>query len=249
MNTTGVHEDVNMNSWVARIYVNKRFKSKSPFTPKKMSLNNVWNGKLNSIMCTTWHLVKSHKAFSLEAASPGAGRPRHLLTEKVELKMSGSSPINKKAKTAENTRPMTLPEKILAEHAVGLKSPFVTPGEMICVKVQWTLACEITWKSMDKTYQDMGRPRIWRNDRFWLAVDHTVDPRVNEQPRQQMMIKVCRHVVYTSPKSFGMTSRIGIGRLCKRSEFNRISGCKSNHFAHWILSTTSTARPDNRWCG
>ncbi|CAH0474530.1 unnamed protein product [Peronospora belbahrii] len=35
----------------------------------------------------------------------------------------------------------------------------------------------------------MGRPRIWRNDRFWLAVDHTVDPRVNHQPRQQMMIK------------------------------------------------------------
>ncbi|CAH0492101.1 unnamed protein product [Peronospora farinosa] len=60
---------------------------------------------------------------------------------------------------------------------------------MLCVKAQWTLACEITWKSMDKTYQDMGRPRIWRNDRFWLAVDHTVDPRVNHQPRQQMMIK------------------------------------------------------------
>jgi homoaconitate hydratase len=35
----------------------------------------------------------------------------------------------------------------------------------------------------------MGRPRIWRNDRFWLAVDHTVDPRVNHLPKQQMMIK------------------------------------------------------------
>ncbi|KAG6610431.1 Aconitate hydratase [Phytophthora cinnamomi] len=86
-------------------------------------------------------------------------------------------------------RPLTLPEKILTHWAVGLTKPEVSPGQMLCVKAQWTLACEITWKSMDKTYQDMGRPRIWRNDRFWLAVDHTVDPRVNHQPRQQMMIK------------------------------------------------------------
>ncbi|TDH71678.1 hypothetical protein CCR75_004414 [Bremia lactucae] len=86
-------------------------------------------------------------------------------------------------------RPLTLPEKILTHWAVGLTKPEVSPGQMLCVKAQWTLACEITWKSMDKTYQDMGRPRIWRNDRFWLAVDHTVDPRVNHQPRQQMMIQ------------------------------------------------------------
>lgn len=84
---------------------------------------------------------------------------------------------------------MTLPEKILTNWAVGLKQPWVEPGQMLCVKSQWTLACEITWKSMDKTYNDMGRPRIWRNDRFWLAVDHTVDPRVNHLPKQQMMIK------------------------------------------------------------
>ncbi|CAK4079500.1 unnamed protein product [Aphanomyces euteiches] len=91
--------------------------------------------------------------------------------------------------TESSTRPMTLPEKILTHSAVGLKHPYVEPGQMICVKTQWTLACEITWKSMDKTYSDMGRPRIWRNDRFWLAIDHTVDPRVNHLPRQQMMIK------------------------------------------------------------
>ncbi|TYZ62343.1 hypothetical protein PybrP1_002594 [[Pythium] brassicae (nom. inval.)] len=86
-------------------------------------------------------------------------------------------------------RPLTLPEKILTHWAVGLTKPEVEPEQMLCVKAQWTLACEITWKSMDKTYQDMGRPRIWRNDRFWLAVDHTVDPRVNHLPTQQMMIK------------------------------------------------------------
>ncbi|TMW55737.1 hypothetical protein Poli38472_010619 [Pythium oligandrum] len=90
---------------------------------------------------------------------------------------------------APRRRPMTLPEKILTHGAVGLTQPWVEPNQMLCVKTQWTLACEITWKSMDKTYNDMGRPRIWRNDRFWLAVDHTVDPRVNHLPKQQMMIK------------------------------------------------------------
>ncbi|RHY35457.1 hypothetical protein DYB32_000081 [Aphanomyces invadans] len=103
--------------------------------------------------------------------------------------MSSASETNSGAASATKRRPMTLPEKILTHSAVGLKHPYVEPGQMICVKTQWTLACEITWKSMDKTYSDMGRPRIWRNDRFWLAIDHTVDPRVNHLPRQQMMIQ------------------------------------------------------------
>ena len=37
-------------------------------------------------------------------------------------------------------RPMTLPEKILCHHAIGLKKAEVEPGQMVCVKVQWTLA-------------------------------------------------------------------------------------------------------------
>ncbi|EWG51584.1 hypothetical protein FVEG_16815 [Fusarium verticillioides 7600] len=34
----------------------------------------------------------------------------------------------------------------------------------------------------------MGRPRPFRNDRLWLAVDHTVDPRANHKPRQKGLI-------------------------------------------------------------
>ncbi len=34
---------------------------------------------------------------------------------------------------------MTLCEKILAHHAIGLKTPVVRPGQMVCVKVDWTL--------------------------------------------------------------------------------------------------------------
>ncbi|GAB9465453.1 hypothetical protein Gpo141_00002860 [Globisporangium polare] len=107
--------------------------------------------------------------------------------EKVET--AAAAPAKPSTRETLGRRPLTLPEKILTNWAVGLAKPEVEPGQMLCVKAQWTLACEITWKSMDKTYQDMGRPRIWRNDRFWLAVDHTVDPRVNHLPTQQMMIK------------------------------------------------------------
>lgn len=35
----------------------------------------------------------------------------------------------------------------------------------------------------------MGRPRIWRNDRFWLAIDHTVDPRNMHEATPQKLIK------------------------------------------------------------
>ncbi|KAJ1940725.1 hypothetical protein FBU59_003723, partial [Linderina macrospora] len=83
-------------------------------------------------------------------------------------------------------RGMTLCEKIIAHHAIGLTAPGdVKPGDMVCVGVDWTIASEITWKGMDKTYNSMGRPGINRNDRFWLAVDHTVDPRIMNQPKPQ----------------------------------------------------------------
>ncbi|OJI98263.1 hypothetical protein ASPVEDRAFT_124220 [Aspergillus versicolor CBS 583.65] len=85
-------------------------------------------------------------------------------------------------------RPMGIIEKIMTHAGVGLSQPNVTPGEMICVKVDWTITSELLWAGMEKTYDQMGRPRPYRNDRLWLAVDHTVDPRTNHQPRQQGLI-------------------------------------------------------------
>ena len=131
-----------------------------------------------------------------------------------------SSPVYKKQrndKISLSSRPMTLPEKILAHHAVGLKESYIAPGQMLCVKVQWTLACEITWKSMDKTYQDMGRPRIWKNDRFWLAVDHTVDPRVNHEAKQQMMISAAEDFA----KEANLTEYQGVNQTILHTEFYR----------------------------
>ncbi|KAJ2704390.1 hypothetical protein FB645_003313 [Coemansia sp. IMI 203386] len=86
-------------------------------------------------------------------------------------------------------RGMTFCEKIIAHHAVGLTAPGdVKPGDMVCVSVDWTIASELTWKGMDKTYNAMGRPGVNRNDRFWLAVDHTVDPRIMSQAKPQELI-------------------------------------------------------------
>lgn len=41
---------------------------------------------------------------------------------------------------------------------------------------------------MERTYETLGKPGIYRNDRFWLAGDHVVDPRVNEVPKVKALI-------------------------------------------------------------
>ncbi|KAF5975154.1 LEU2-beta-isopropyl-malate dehydrogenase [Fusarium coicis] len=87
-----------------------------------------------------------------------------------------------------NARPMGVIEKILTHAGIGPSKPYVETGDMICVKVDWMLTSELLWGGMEKTYNQMGRPRPFRNDRLWLAVDHTVDPRTDHQPRQTGLI-------------------------------------------------------------
>ncbi|MAF26592.1 MAG: 3-isopropylmalate dehydratase [Gemmatimonadetes bacterium] len=71
---------------------------------------------------------------------------------------------------------MTLTEKILCHHAVGLRRPWVEPGEVVRIRVDWTLASELAWNGMNATYEMLGRPGVSDRDRFYLAIDHTVDP-------------------------------------------------------------------------
>lgn len=89
----------------------------------------------------------------------------------------------------QSRRPMNLVEKIITQSAVGLRVLEVEPGQMICVKVDWTLTSELLWGGMEKTYNEMNRPRPYRNDRIWLAVDHTVDPRTSHLAKQKRLIK------------------------------------------------------------
>ncbi|MSP61581.1 MAG: 3-isopropylmalate dehydratase [Myxococcales bacterium] len=92
-----------------------------------------------------------------------------------------------------NRRPMTLTQKILAAHAVGHPRPWVQAGDILRVRVDWTIASELAWNGMDRTYQALGRPRLHDKNRFFLAVDHTVDPEtLATDPRAQRLAKLSR---------------------------------------------------------
>ena len=67
-------------------------------------------------------------------------------------------------------RGMTLTEKLFAMHDVR-PSGSVKPGQVIRVAVDWIMASELSWGGMKKTYDQLGKPGVFRNDRFWLAGD------------------------------------------------------------------------------
>ncbi|KAH0842652.1 3-isopropylmalate dehydratase [Fonsecaea pedrosoi] len=91
-------------------------------------------------------------------------------------------------------RPMTACQKILVHHALGLETPYVEPGTVIRIAPDWFLASEVAWFGMNKNYERMGRPGIRRRDRFWLAGDHVVDPRVNHQAYEKSLIEACDQI-------------------------------------------------------
>lgn len=77
---------------------------------------------------------------------------------------------------SDDRKPMTLTSKILAQHARNLTRPYVQAGDVLQIAVDWTIASELAWNGMDRTYDLLGRPKIHDANRFFLAVDHTVDP-------------------------------------------------------------------------
>ena len=99
-------------------------------------------------------------------------------------------------------RGMTLTQKILAAHAIGLSKdpaavgsgrPHVKTGDVLRIAVDWTIASELAWNGMDKTYAALGRPALPRPDRFFLAVDHTVDPTtLLRDTRTQRLVQLSR---------------------------------------------------------
>lgn len=48
---------------------------------------------------------------------------------------------------------------------------------------------KILFKGMEGTYNRLGSPGIFRNDRFWLAGDHVVDPRITGMPQVKRLIE------------------------------------------------------------
>jgi len=90
-------------------------------------------------------------------------------------------------------RPMTLTQKILAAHARNLPRPWVQAGDVLQVSVDWTIASELAWNGMERTYSMLGRPKLHDRDRFFLAVDHTVDPvTLATDKRAQKLVQLSR---------------------------------------------------------
>jgi hypothetical protein len=59
---------------------------------------------------------------------------------------------------------------------------------------------------MEKTYDRLGKPGIFRNDRFWLAGDHVVDPRITKMPQVKALIDASER----AKKVFKMTDYQGM---------------------------------------
>ncbi len=90
-------------------------------------------------------------------------------------------------------KPMTLTQKILLDHAVGLTRPWVEAGDVLQLRVDWTIASELAWNGMDRTYTQLGRPALHDPDRFYLAIDHTVDPvTLANDARTQKLVQLSR---------------------------------------------------------
>ena len=88
---------------------------------------------------------------------------------------------------------MTLTQKILAQHAIGLPRPWVEAGDVLRIRVDWTIASELAWNGMDRTYSQLGRPPLADPKRFFLAVDHTVDPEtLRSDKRAQRLVQLSR---------------------------------------------------------
>src|SRR5437868_9553272 len=88
---------------------------------------------------------------------------------------------------------MTLTQKILAAHASNLPRAWVQAGDVLQVSVDWTIASELAWNGMERTYGLLGRPKLHDKNRFFLAVDHTVDPvTLANDKRAQKLVQLSR---------------------------------------------------------
>ncbi|CEJ94417.1 hypothetical protein VHEMI09954 [[Torrubiella] hemipterigena] len=113
-------------------------------------------------------------------------------------------------------RGMTLAEKIFAAHDVSRKGQ-VQPGDVIRLDVDWVIASELSWHGMSKTYDAMGKPGIFRNDRLWIAGDHVVDPRVMQVPKIKALVESSEK----ARQVFKLTEYQGMNYTIMHTEFCR----------------------------
>ncbi|KAK8131833.1 aconitase family protein [Apiospora kogelbergensis] len=113
-------------------------------------------------------------------------------------------------------RPMNVTEKIFALHDVSHAGQVKT-GDTIRVSVDWIMASEASWHGMLQVYNKLRDPGIFRSDRFWLAGDHVVDPRLADTPLVQSLVKEMDF----ARKKFKMTEFQGSNYTIMHTEFYR----------------------------
>ncbi|MDD3419290.1 MAG: 3-isopropylmalate dehydratase large subunit [Candidatus Gastranaerophilales bacterium] len=84
------------------------------------------------------------------------------------------------------TRPMTITEKILADHA-GLQS--VKPGDLITAKVDITLANDITGPVAINEFKKTGATKVFDKERVVFVPDHFVPNKDIKSAEQAKMIR------------------------------------------------------------
>ncbi len=103
------------------------------------------------------------------------------------------------------TRPMTITEKILADHA-GLES--VKPGDLITAKVDITLANDITGPVAVKEFKKTGAQKVFDKDRVVFVPDHFVP---NKDIKSAEQVKILREFSREQDlKNFFELGRMGI---------------------------------------
>ena len=154
----------------------------------------------------------------------------------TDKQVQRAEPLRNKPK---GRRGMTYTEKIFAMHDVQPRGS-VKPGEVIRVAVDWIMASELSWGGMKKTYDLLGQPGIFRNDRFWLAGDHLADPRVNHRTHIKQAIDESEEAKAT----FKMTEYQGLNVGPPLIAFNVsvTDKFRVHHNAYRVLSRTSRSR-------
>jgi 3-isopropylmalate dehydratase small subunit len=112
---------------------------------------------------------------------------------------------------------MNLIEKIITHNSVGLKKRSVKCGDIVVVKVARTLASEITQVGIQDTIRYLGVKKLWRDDKFFLAVDHSVDPANYHEEKVRKRIKVCDDF----SKEFNVKEYYGPNQSILHTEFYR----------------------------
>ena len=93
-------------------------------------------------------------------------------------------------------RPLNLIEKLIAR-ASGQSD--VAPGSTAILPIDWLLASELSWSQMELSYKALGEPEIVRPERFWLALDHTVDRESLTKPAVKIMVETAERIAKRFP--------------------------------------------------